>query len=299
MLIYGGDVHMDFKTNMDNVIEYIESNLNDTIDYNIIAKKACCSIYHFQRVFSYIFGIPLAEYIRCRRMTLAAFELHQSDIKVIDLAVKCGYDSQSSFSRAFQAFHGCSPSEVRTGSNMIKALPRASININTNTGQNITYRIEKTKSSVWFGKSIKIEASEADAEKIFKKAFEFGNEIISEGTHGKIIEFAGMKKDSLLASIRYAFQDDGSQRFMYGAELCSQDMNEEYELLNIPDTLWAVFKHPYVVYPETTLPLYHQIYSEWFPTSEYVQTEGACIEKCYKDYIEVWIPITKVKHDKN
>lgn len=232
-------------------------------------------------------------------MTLAAFELHQSDIKVIDLAVKYGYDSQSSFSRTFQAFHGCSPSEARTGSKMIKAVPRASININTNTGQNITYRIEKTKSSIWFGKSIEIEASEADAEKIYKKAFEFGNEIINDGTHRKIIEYAGMKEGSLLASIRYAFQDDGSQRFMYGTELCSQDMKEEYELLNIPDTLWAVFKHPYVVYPENTLPLYYQIYSEWFPTSEYAQTEGACMEKCYKDYIEVWIPITKVKHEKN
>lgn len=289
---------MNFKTNMDNVIEYIESNLNDTIDYCIIAKKACCSIYHFQRVFSYIFGIPLAEYIRCRRMTLAAFELHQSDIKVVDLAVKYGYDSQSSFSRAFQAFHGCSPSETRTGSKMTKAFPRASFNINLNIGQNISYRIEKTISSVWFGKSIKIDASEADSEKIFKKAFEFGNEIMRDGTHERIIQYAGMEKGSLLASIRYEFQEDGSHRFMYGAELYSQDMDEEYESLNIPDTIWAVFKYPYVVYPETTLLLYHQIYSEWFPTSGYVHTEGACMEKCYNDYIEVWLPITKANLEK-
>lgn len=286
---------MNFKTNMDNVIEYIESNLDNTIDYSIIAKKACCSIYHFQRVFSYIFGIPLAEYIRCRRMTLAAFELHQSDIKVVDLAVKYGYDSQSSFSRAFQAFHGCSPSDTRNGGKMTKAFPRASFNINLNMGQDINYRIVKTVSSVWFGKSIKIDASEADSEKIYKKVFEFGNGIMRDGTHEKIIQYAGMEKGSLLASIRYEFQEDGSHRFMYGAELCSQDMDEEYEILNIPDTTWAVFKHRYVVYPETTLLLYHQIYSEWFPTSGYVQTEGACMEKCYHDYIEVWIPITNLE----
>lgn len=290
---------MNFKTNMDNVIEYIESNLNDTIDYSIIAKKACCSIYHFQRVFSYIFDIPLAEYIRCRRMTLAAFELYQSDIKVVDLAIKYGYDSQSSFSRAFQAFHGCPPSQARTGSKMTQAFPRASFNINLNIGRNISYKIEKTEPSIWFGKSIKIDASEADSEKIFKKVFEFGNEIIKDGTHRRITKYAGMKEDSLLTGIRYAFQDDGSQRFMYGAELYSQDMDEEYELLSIPDTLWAVFKHPYVVYPETTLSLYQLIYSEWFPTSGYVQTEGPCMEKCYKEYIEIWLPITIVKHKEN
>lgn len=291
---------MNFKTNIDNVIEYIESNLNDTIDYNIIAKKACCSIFHFQRVFSYIFGIPLAEYIRCRRMTLAAFELHQSDIKVVDLAVKYGYDSLSSFSRAFQVFHGCSPSKSRIGGVITKALPRAYININLNIGQDISYRIEKTVSSIWFGKSIKIDASEAYSKKIFKKVFEFGNEIIKDGTHRKIVKYAGMKEDSLLTGIRYAFQDDGSHKFMYGgAELGSQERDDEYEFLCIPDTIWAVFKHPYVVYPETTLPLYQQIYSEWFPTSGYIQTEGACMEKCYKDNIEIWLPITKVNNEKN
>lgn len=290
---------MNFKTNMDNVIEYIESNLNDTIDYSIISKKACCSIYHFQRVFSYIFGIPLAEYIRRRRMTLAAFELHQSDIKVVDLTVKYGYDSQSSFSRAFQAFHGCSPTEARTGSKITKAFPRVSFHINLNIGQEISYRIEKTEASIWFGKSIKIDANEADSVKIYKKVFEFGNEIIQDGTHRKIMKYAGMKGDSLLTGIRYAFQEDGSQSFMYGAELVSQKLKEEYELLNIPETIWAVFKHPYVVYPETTLPLYHQIYSEWFPASRYVQTEGACMEKCYKDYIEIWLPVMKANLEKN
>lgn len=78
---------------------------------------------------------------------------------------------------------------------------------------------------------------------------------------------------------------------MYGAELYSQDMDEEYEFLNIPNTIWAVFKHPYVVYPETTLSLYHQIYREWFPTSGYVQTEGAIFahEKIWWNNSEVFI----------
>jgi AraC family transcriptional regulator len=230
-------------------------------------------------------------------MTLAALELYQSDIKVSDLAVKYGYDSLSSFSRAFKAFHGWSPAETRTGNKMIKAYPRASFTINHNMGHNINYRIVKTASSTWFGKSIKIDASEAESEKLFAKVFEFGNELIEDGTHQRIIKYAGMEEESLLTSIRYAFGEDGSHKFMYGAELDSKDIDDEFEVLRINEVAWAVFKYPYTVYPETTLPLYRQIYSEWFPTSGYVQTEGACLEKCYKDYLEVWIPITKVNHE--
>lgn len=290
---------MNFQINMDNTIEYIEYNLSDTIDNSIIEKKSCCSIYHFQRVFSYIFGIPLAEYIRCRRMTLAALELYQSDLNVRAVALKYGYDSQSSFSRAFKAFHGCSPAEARNGSKMINAYPRASFRININMGQNISYRIVKTPCTTWFGKSIKIDASQVDSDKLFEKVFAFGNEIIKDGTHQRIIKKAGMVQESLLTSIRYAFREDGSHNFMYGAESGSKNIDKEFEVLKIKEISWAVFKHPYVIYPETTLPLYRQIYSEWFPTSGYVQAEGACLEKCYNDYIEVWIPIIKVNQEKN
>lgn len=282
---------MDFQTNMNNTIEYIESNLGDIIDYQAIAKKACCSSYHFQRVFSYVFGVSLAEYIRCRRMTLAAFELLQTNEKVIDLAVKYGYDSQSSFSRAFQVFHGFSPSEARSGNFMIKAFPRARLNIDLNMGQSMEYRIENTKAAVWFGKSIPINRDEAFSEGIFQKVYEFGNEIIKSGIHRRIAELAGLSAGSLLTSIRYSFREDGSHRFMYGAKLYARVPDEEFECLTVADTTWAVFYHPYVIYPDTTLSLYQRIYSEWFPVSGYVQTEGACMEIIHKDFIEIRLPV--------
>ena len=82
---------MEWLDKLNKSISYIEDNLTGQIDYDYAAKIACCSVFHFQRMFSYIANIPLAEYIRRRRMTLAAFELQNSDIKIIDLALKYGY----------------------------------------------------------------------------------------------------------------------------------------------------------------------------------------------------------------
>ncbi|EJR49854.1 hypothetical protein IIM_03728 [Bacillus cereus VD107] len=112
---------MDSLKNMNAAMQYIEDNLTNEIDFKKIARIAFCSEYHFKRMFSFLAGISLSEYIRCRRLTLAAFELKDSDVKVIDVAIKYGYNSPDSFSRAFQNLHGITPSEARNTSRSLKA----------------------------------------------------------------------------------------------------------------------------------------------------------------------------------
>lgn len=90
---------MDWLSRMNSAMEYIESNLADEISYDKIAQIACCSTYHFQRMFPFITGVSLSEYIRRRRLTLAAFELQTTDAKVIDVAMKYGYESPEAFAR--------------------------------------------------------------------------------------------------------------------------------------------------------------------------------------------------------
>ena len=104
---------MDYLNRMNEALDYIERNLDGEIDYKKVSSIACCSVSYFQRVFSFITEISLSEYIRRRRMTLAAFELQNSDVKIIDLAIKYGYESPDSFSRAFQNLHGITPSLSR------------------------------------------------------------------------------------------------------------------------------------------------------------------------------------------
>ena len=92
---------MDCLDRMNAALDYIEANLAGEIDLSVAARGACCSVYHFTRMFSFITGVPLNEYIRRRRLTLAGFELKYSDVKIIDLALKYGYDSPNSFSGRF------------------------------------------------------------------------------------------------------------------------------------------------------------------------------------------------------
>lgn len=106
------------------VIEYIESHLTDDIDQAKIAKIACCSYYDVGRIFSLIAGINISDYVRKRRLTLAGGELKYDNAKVIDVALKYGYDSPVSFARAFQAFHGFNPSSASKSDATLNIFPR-------------------------------------------------------------------------------------------------------------------------------------------------------------------------------
>ncbi len=100
---------MEWLKNLNNAIDYIEINLDSEISYEEAAKIACCSTYYFQRMFTYVTGISLSEYIRHRRMTQAAFDLQSTDVKVLDIALKYGYTSPTAFNRAFQSVHALLP----------------------------------------------------------------------------------------------------------------------------------------------------------------------------------------------
>ena len=104
---------MEWLKKLSAAIDYIESNLEGDLSYEEAAQIACCSVFYFQRIFSYVAGISLSEYIRRRRMTQAAFELQRTDAKVIDIALKYGYTSPTSFNRAFQSIHNISPAAAK------------------------------------------------------------------------------------------------------------------------------------------------------------------------------------------
>ena len=129
--------------NMNGAMSYIEDNLTEEIDFKEAARLALCSEFHFKRMFSFLSGVSLSEYIRRRRLTLAAFELNHSPIKIIDLAVKYGYNSPDSFTRAFQSLHGITPSEARETGQTLKAYPRLTFQLTIQGGDVMNYRIEE------------------------------------------------------------------------------------------------------------------------------------------------------------
>ena len=106
---------MDWITGIQRALDYTEAHLTEEIDYEAVAKEALSSPFHFQRMFGMLCGFSLGDYIRMRRLTLAAEELMRTDRKVIDIALQYGYDTPESFSRAFLRFHGIAPTHARQG----------------------------------------------------------------------------------------------------------------------------------------------------------------------------------------
>ena len=120
---------MDWIERLNRAMGYIEEHLCDKFEIEEAARIACCSTYHFQRMFAYMAGVPLSEYVRRRRMTLAAVDLQSGGEKVVDVALKYGYESPTAFTRAFKSVHGIVPSEAKESGARLKAFPPVSFRI--------------------------------------------------------------------------------------------------------------------------------------------------------------------------
>ena len=142
---------MNWITGIQRAINYIEDHVEDDIDIAAAAREATSSPFHFQRMFSMLTGITLGDYIRMRRLSLAADELRRGNEKTIDIALRFGYDTPESFSRAFQRFHGITPTEARHGGN-VRSFSRLSVKLTLYGGNLMDYRIEKRDAFCIIGK---------------------------------------------------------------------------------------------------------------------------------------------------
>lgn len=297
---------MDFIGNLQKAVDYIEENLCEDIDFEKAAQLAACSVYHFHRMFSYIVGLSLTDYVRRRRMTLAAFDLRQTDLRMIDLAVKYGYDSQSSFTRAFHLLHGVTPTRARVGGVKIKVYPRLSFQLILKGAESMQYRIEKTEAYQVFGRAIIPDWADTD----WKKWGEYADRVLEDGSHDTTNIAAGfpgpvgemIENDTwdtarihLLQAIHF-YTSDGVRHFMYGWELPEGGVDDSFTVVEVPGATWVVFSE---IDPDrfAVKELYDYCYTHWFPTSGYVQAEGPVIEKYAQadkngGWIqELWMPV--------
>ncbi len=174
---------MEWLDRMNDALGYLEANLAGTADMEHAARLACCSVYHFGRMFSYIAGVPLSEYLRRRRMTLAAFDL-QNGGRVLDVALRYGYESPTAFNRAFQSVHGVSPSAAQRDGAPLKAYPRISFKITVKGEAEMDYRIIKQEAFRIVGVR---EPLLPDFEDSFRRVPEFWGEAAASGMHEYVV----------------------------------------------------------------------------------------------------------------
>lgn len=294
---------MSFLSDFENAIEYIEENLTNNIDFGVAAQKAKCSSYHFQRMFSSLVGIPLSEYIRRRRMTLAAIEIQNSDVRIIDIALKYGYDSHSSFTRAFQTVQELTPSQARVKGTPISSYSPLSFKFVLKGVEAMQYQIIETKPYKVFSADV-VKTDGWDNEDFLN----YGDRIIENGAHDATNIAAGfpglaqemisknewdVEKVHLLHGIHF-WDEKGIKYFMYGWELPETKVDERFTVLEIPTTTWIVVKVKLDGNRSVILNCYNDLYINWFPTSGYEQApKRPVIERHDTENAELWMPIIK------
>lgn len=295
---------MDWLERMNGAMDYIEAHLLDEIDYEQLAQKALCSNHHFQKMFSFITDVSLSEYIRRRRLTLAAFELQNSDIKIIDLALKYGYDSPVSFARAFQNCHGIVPSHAKDKGIQLKAYPRMSFQLTLKGEIEMNYRIEEKSAFKVHGVDFVVKNTN---EENFTSIPEFWDKNYENGTVKRLkqIELKNPIKNLCNVNAIMCYEMLENDTFPYMIGLIDFDgtssVPSDLKTVNVSAFTWAIFRtenHKPSETVEKIQAIWKRIFPEWFPNSGYEHAEGPDMELYYMlddklGYSEVWIPVVK------
>lgn len=286
---------MEWLKQLSQAIDYIENNLAGDISYDEAAKIACCSTYYFQRMFSYVAGITLSDYIRRRRMTKAAFELQVSDAKVMDIGSKYSYVSPTSFNRAFQNVHGVAPTVARMEGTLLNAYPPISFSIKVTGGESMRYRVE-TKDPIRIV-GVRVELEE-DTEQNFQIVPKFWDATLKNKSFLDICKLTNQSPNGILGVTVY---ENPEAIYYYIGASTDQAVPENLVEYEIPSATWVIFEcdgH----FPDSIQTIYKRFLTEWLPFSGYKYAELPDIEvypmshqKLKGGHSEVWIAVKKVE----
>ncbi|WP_077325547.1 AraC family transcriptional regulator [Virgibacillus siamensis] len=286
---------MEGLQRMLDAIEYVESNLDNELQINDIAACAYMSKFHFQRMFSMLTGFSISEYIRNRRITVAAQELVHSESKVIEVAMKYGYESPESFAKAFRRIHGISPTAARKNSQSLKAYPKLSFQIQLKGDVEMDYKIVEKEPFTVIGKSIRTSTISGENH---RKIADFWVRSNQDGFAEELSKNCGS-----LGLLGICLEFDEKQeniRYLIGAEKNVDQIPDDWEKATIPGASWAVFP-VHGAMPDAMPKVWERIFSEWFPATGYEHADGPELEVYLSDkdpssadyYSEIWIPIKK------
>lgn len=286
---------MEWNEKLQTIIDYVENHLQrdqEPINLQEISNIAGCSIDFFQKVFSYMNGISFAEYVRSRKLTLAGYDLKSTNLRVIDISYKYGYDSPTSFTKAFQQFHGITPREARDKNAKLQIVPKMKMS----SKQDYSWQLEQKPSFRLIGKSIQYTSGEQ-----YTKIPEFWNECQRNGTFSHLISIDKGKPQGLFG----LFHDENpdSDKMEYSIMVISDiDLPEGYHEMVIPENTWAIFECRGAV-PEAIQKGWKYLQEEWvikypFQHAKCPELEWYSSQNSYDtNYLsQIWIPIIDEKN---
>lgn len=269
---------------MQDSIDFIEQNLTNEMEIGEIAGRAALSPFYYQRIFGALCGMTVSEYIRARRMTLAAQELAGSEIKVIDVAIKYGYDAPDSFAKSFQRFHGITPSQAREPGAPLRSFAPLHIKISLEGGSMLDYRIVEKAPFTIVGvkRRFNTETSYQEIPKYWKEWM--GDMKGLKGMFGFCVDMDGKEFDYWIADLYTPWEE----------------ISAGCKTWLVPGSLWAQFpcRGPL---PESLQSVNTKIWSEWLPSLQGYEVAGNYSMEMYMPPAEnpednisyIWVPLKK------
>ena len=321
---------MDWMKKMNDVSAHIEANLTEHVSYETLARMVGCSAYEFSRLFSFIAGVPVSEYIRRRRLSEAVFHIQRGKEKIIDIALKYGYETPSTFARAFKEMHGVTPVAARKSGTELLLYPPISFVMSITGVGPLRFRLEKREAFKLYGK---MELLELDASGVYgpqfvnrqmaplpetldtpkgmlslvdaeKGIYEGGDGLKLQMEKRKNMLFgvsasetAVLPEMNVASAIFYKLQDGKVMRFI-GVELPINKVSVcESEVLEIPAANFAVFAVESDTEKDVMAQAYTRILTEWLPSSHYRRDETTPhLERHPLEGTkpwEIWIPVVE------
>lgn len=276
---------MEWMQRLNQSIEYIEQHITEELDYEKVAEVAGCPSYYFQQMFLYMTDMTLREYIRRRRLSLAAVELQKDTGRVIDIAVKYGYESPTAFTRAFKSFHGIVPSVLKTENVALQAYPPLQFHVSVDGGQPLKFRVEEKAAFQIVGVPSPLDR---DLSRNFEIIPSVWDKALADGTLDKLDSLMSGRPQGLLGVSIHHTED-----WKYFIAVCSDKKGDGFEEYHIPACKWAIFEGRGS--NRSLQELEKRVITEWLPTSGYIYANTPDIEVYIKadpkDAIyEYWIP---------
>ncbi|WP_010250833.1 AraC family transcriptional regulator [Acetivibrio cellulolyticus] len=285
---------MEWLDAMNSAVEYLEANINEKLDIEKVAKIALSSPFHFQRMYYMLTGVTIAEYVRRRRLTLAAQDIMAGD-KIIDISYRYGYETPEAFTKAFRKMHGISPSAAREPGANLKAYPKLSFHISIKGDKSMDYKIVEKEAFTVVGKKTKITTANGENKKLIP---EFWDNCNRDGSMEWLSQNAGKLRVMGVCTDLNTFCE-GYFSYMLAIEKTKEPIPEGYVIERIPAATWAVFEAVGPM-PESLQNVEMRVFSEWFPSTGYqhecapeleIYSEGDFTAPDYR--CEYWVPIKK------
>lgn len=282
---------------LNEAMEHIERRLDQPLDVAELARIGMTSEYHFRRMFSALAGLPLSEYVRRRRLTVAGAEVLAGEATLLDIAVRYGYGSGEAFARAFRAMHGVSPGEARRSGAALRSQPRMSFRLIIEGSSSMRYRIVERDAFQLVGRRARVP-------------------LVHEGLNPAIVAFVkglghetldriealsdGEPRGTVAATVDFEDVDrsEGSELDYYHCAVSGAEAPADMDVLRVPAGTWAVFESS-GEFPLALQYLWRDVYTQWFPSNPYQSAPGPSVlrtevsEDGETAEAELWIPVER------